>query len=249
MDLDDAIYPGSFYSLLAFLERKELPYDNVGAVLPPPDVDLSLLAGQIIQAQPIPDDAFDRQDAARKFQALLVEFDGQSRLWAVHAMCIAALRRRDPDPRARDLFFRIWRERGAQMADELDVRWLISAATTFADHGQTNEQRLGGMGLSMLFDLIKLHDSERRVSARRNDRPFRRRKDKPFRAPLAFGMRAYSLKTGDLDKIMLARLWRLAEADPVLRPLGFRMLRMVMRDPRTVFARVQSYKSGGDADG
>ena len=43
----------------------------------------------------------------------------------------------------------------------------------------------------------------------------------------------------DLDRNMLARLWQLAESDPVFRPPGFRMLRMVMTDKRTVFARIQ----------
>ncbi|MGR3615469.1 MAG: hypothetical protein ACU0BB_05470 [Paracoccaceae bacterium] len=242
MDLEDTIYPGSFYTLLNFLERKEVPYDDVTAVLPPVDVDFDVLAAQIVQAEPIPDETFDRQDAARKLQALLVEFDGQSMLWAVHAMCIAVLRRRDPPSLARDLFFRIWRERGSQMAEELPVRWLISAATTFADHGETMDQRVGGMGLSTLFDLIKLHDSERRVSTRRNSKAFPRVKDKPFRDTLAFDMQGYSLTNGDLDRIMLARLWRISERDPVLRPLGFRMLRMVMTDKRTVFARVRQFR-------
>ena len=41
---------------------------------------------------------------------------------------------------------------------------------------------------------------------------------------------------------MLARLWRLAERDDTLQPLGFRMLRMVMTDKRSVFARVQRYR-------
>lgn len=242
MDLDETIYPGSFYSLMRFMERREVPYDNVQAVLPSPDADLQALGLQTVAAPDIPDDSFERQDAARKFQALLVEFDGQPQLWAVHAMCIAVLRRRDPPDVAKTLFFRMWRECGFELADHLPVRWLISAATTFADHGETPEQRSGGMGLSVLFDLIKLHDSERRVSGRRNDKAFPRVKALPMRHSLAFDMQGYSLAGGDLDKIMLARLWRLCEADPVLRPLGQRMLRMVMTDRRSVFARVQRYK-------
>ena len=242
MDLDNTIYPGNFYGLLSFLERKETPYENIEDVLPPPDCDLDAMAATVIQAPPLPEHKFSRRDAAGKFHALQVEFDGCCELWAVHALMISILRRRDPPDAVRQLFLRIWREQGQQLADELPVRWLISAATTFADHGDTIEQRTGGMGLSMLFDLIKLHDSERRVSGQPNYKAFPRLRKKFNKHPLAFNMVGYSLPKGDLDKIMLARLWRLAERDDTLQPLGFRMLRMVMTDKRSVFARVQRYR-------
>ena len=51
-----------------------------------------------------------------------------------------------------------------------------------------------------------------------------------------------------MDRIILARLWRFAEEDAVLRPLGFRLLRLLMEDRRTVFARVQRYKKRKDDD-
>lgn len=242
MDLEDTVYPGSFYTLMRMLERKAVPYDNLSDLPFSTDADLDRLAMETIRATPQPDEDFDRQDAVRKYNALQAEFDGCPQLWLVHAMVIAILRRNNPPEAYRQLFLRIWREQGQDLAAGLPVRWLISAATTFADHGETIEQRLGGQGLSMLFDLIKLHDSERRVSTRRNDRAFRMRPRRPFRDELAFGMEGYSLRGGDLDRIMLARLWRLAENDSLFQPLGFRMLNMVMTDRRTVFARVQQYR-------
>jgi hypothetical protein len=42
---------------------------------------------------------------------------------------------------------------------------------------------------------------------------------------------------------MLARLWQLAERDATIRPLGMRMLRIVMQDRRSIFARIQAQKS------
>ena len=41
MDITDTVYPGGFYSLMRFLEEKEVPYDDPLAVLPPVDVDLA----------------------------------------------------------------------------------------------------------------------------------------------------------------------------------------------------------------
>lgn len=241
MDLDSSIYPGGFYSLLRFLERKEVPYNDPLRVLPAMDVDLQHLNQTIVCAKQLPDELEDRQDALRKHNALTVEFDGQNQLHLLHAMLISLLRRQNAPELAQQLFLRIWREMGKDLAQDLSVRWLISAATTFADHGETMDQRLGGQGLSMLYDLIKLHDSERRLSGRPNDMGFPQIKGRP-RHELSFDMAAYSLQRGDLDKNMLARLWRYAENDPTLRPLGFRMLNMVMTDKRSVFGRIQRYK-------
>ena len=128
------------------------------------------------------------------------------------------------------------------MARDLSVRWLISTATTFADCGETGDQRALGMGLSTLFDTIKLHDSERRAAGLAGD-ALSPQVPRPQRAPLAFDMWPYAMARGDLDKVLLARLWALAERDATMRPLGMRMLRLVMSDPRSVFARIQRFKS------
>ena len=98
------------------------------------------------------------------------------------------------------------------------------------------------MGFSVLFDMIKLHDSERRLSGRAGDEPFpRRRKDKV--APLAFDLEGYSMRNGDLDLNLFARLWKLSESDLTIRPLGLKMLELAMTDPRTVFNRIQAIKA------
>ncbi|GAA6190691.1 hypothetical protein [Phaeobacter sp. NW0010-22] len=241
MEIEDTVYPGSYYSLMRFLDRKEIPYAHPETVLPAADVDLAALKDQIVRFDPdhVPPD--DLRDARRKRHALEQEFDGGSALHLLHALVISLLRRSPAPTAAQDLFFRLWTEQGQHLAQTLPVRWLISAATTFGDHGQTPEQIKGGSGLAMLFDLIKLHDSERRVSGRANDHAYSRVSGRKI-PPLAFGMAGYSLTAGDLDKIMLARLWRLAEDDAILRPLGFRMLGLVMTDKRSIFARMRRYK-------
>ncbi|MEK0163018.1 hypothetical protein VWX35_14930 [Phaeobacter sp. A36a-5a] len=242
MDIDNETYPGGFYSLLRQLEKKETPFIDPASALPPVDVDLSSLLAPLPEAAlQSPEDDLPSRHIARKWEALRAEFAGQPELWARHALCIAILRRRDPPEQARSLFLRIWREQGAMLAAELPTRWLISAAATFADHGDTMEQRLGGQGLQMLFHMIALHDSERRLSGRPTDSGFPRVKGKKL-DDIGFGMKPYHLPHGDLDRHMLARLWRQVEDDAVLRPLGVRMLRMVMDDPRSIFGRIQRYK-------
>ena len=242
MNQEHSNYPSGFFDLLKHLEKRERPFTNPLACLPCVDVDLHQLRDRVVEARSEPaSESVSPGDFALKHAALSKEFDGQSELLFVHALVVAQLRRQDAAPEARTLFLRMWREQGEFLAQTLDIRWLISAATTFSDHGETVRQLMGGQGLSMLFDLIKLHDSERRVSGRPNDVAFPRIRGRQ-RHPIAFDMQPYSIEKGDLDKLMLARLWRLVGSDDVLRPLGFRMLHLVMTDKRTIFARVQRYK-------
>lgn len=230
-------------------EKREAPFEEPLQALPPVDTDLNALRSQLVAAAPDPGSLPDNRKCALRKKALLqAEFTGKPELWLLHGLCIAILRRRGPPPEARQLFLRIWAEQGSALARELPVRWLISAAATFADHGETMDQRLGGQGLMMLFDLIKLHDSERRQSGRRNSDGFPRTRGGRRPDSLAFDMVPYSLDRGDLDKNMLTRLWRHAEDDAVLRPLGVRMLQMVMSDPRSIFGRIQRYKERPDTD-
>lgn len=241
IDLENTLYPGGFRKLMKFLERRQRSFHEGGDVLPARDVDLAVLHATTVPAPTCAPDDLPRYTAQRKWQELQAEFEGQSELFRLHAMVIAMSRRTDPPPDALLLFFRIWAEQGALMARELPTRWLISAATTFADCGQNSDQRALGMGLSLLFDLIKLHDSERRNAGQAGETPSRfvHPKDRP---PLAFDMAPYSFEKGDLDKVMLARLWQLAERDSTIAPLAVAMLRMVMSDTRSIFARAQSLK-------
>ena len=243
MDLNDTVYKGSFGALMRFIERRETPYTDLTGILPAPDIDLTPLVHAIVDGPPDPVAEFDTNDAKQKLRRLRHQLDGLPELFVLHAMCISILRRRDPPQEALDLFFRIWREQGRFMAKNLPIRWLISTATTFGDHGLTPAQRQLGLGLSLMFDLIKLHDSERRLTRRPGDKAFLPRRKHPDPVPpLAFDMYGYSLTGGDLDRTMLAKLWRLAEEDPVIAPLGFRMLNMVMSDQRTIFARMRQLR-------
>ncbi|MGB3244985.1 MAG: hypothetical protein WBB25_10650 [Sulfitobacter sp.] len=244
MDAPGDLYNGGFAGLLRRQEKRQRSFDDVDEVLPDPDIDLVPLFDQSL---PAPDMHFEdapRFGALRKWLELQDEFQGQPRIFHLHAMLIAISRRDDPPQAAITLFHRIWDEHGAQMAKEIPVRWMISAATSFSDIGVKGDQRACGMALSILFDMIKLHDSERRISGQPGRVPFKPTKGRR-RFPVAFDMDAYSFKGGDLDKIMLARIWQLCERDATIRPLGLAMLRKVMTEPRSIFGRVQELKKRG----
>ncbi|WP_227270295.1 hypothetical protein [Roseobacter weihaiensis] len=237
----DHIYPGGFDQLMRDFERRCRSFKQVDAVIPPADIDLDALHQEKLPQLAQPGAEGSPRYAQAKWARLHAELEGESALFLLHAMLIAILRRRDPPAEAVTLFIRVWREKGDAMAGELPVRWLISAATTFADHGANGDQRALGMGLSLLFDLIKLHDSERRLTGKPGNELFRRRRSR-VRPSLAFDMAPYAIRGGDLDRNMLARLWRLSRQDTTIRPLGKRMLEMVMTDNRSIFARTQRLK-------
>ncbi|WP_299653918.1 hypothetical protein [uncultured Tateyamaria sp.] len=240
-DADSPIYHGGYAALMRFLERRQRPFQNAADLVPPIDTDLTTLWTTQVPKTTLKYSDTPRYDVRRKYLELQMEFEGQPEIFRLLALLIAMSRRNDPPPDAMPLFFRMWREDGQKLAAALSVRWLISSATTFADCGETSDQRALGMGLSTLFDLIKLHDSERRSTGKpgHEKMKFVRHLRRP---PLGLGMPPYSIEKGDVDKVMLARLWQLAERDETIQPLAVRMLRMLMEDRSTIFGRMQAYK-------
>lgn len=246
MSEQEDIYHGGFAGLLRRQEKRQRRFDGVEFILPEVDVDLAPMFDAIVPAPPMHFEDAPRFSAQRKWLELQDEFQGQTEIHHLHAMLIAISRRDDPPNDAITLFHRIWAEHGAHLAKIIPVRWMISAATSFSDIGQTGDQRAAGMALSILFDMVKLHDSERRISGQPGRTPFRA-EEKRKRFPVAFNMNPYSFKGGDLDKIMLARIWQLCERDATIKPLGFAMLRLIMGEPRSIFGRVQEIKKQGKA--
>lgn len=240
-DDKETIYVGGFAQLMAEETSRLQPFDDVQTVLPPADVDLhGLLLDRVPPPLKVPQDS-PKHSAERTWMTLQAEFEGQSGLFLVHAMLVRVLSRISPPEAALALFLHCWIEKGDELAQNLPSRWLLAAARVFADHGRTADQRALGLGLSMLFDLIKLHESERRLSGRPGYKPFRRiAGEKLFKIPL--GMTPYSMKSGHLDRSLLTRLWAPGQREPTMRPLSMRLLNLVMTDQRTVFARLEKLK-------
>ncbi|MEM7296250.1 MAG: hypothetical protein AAF330_06460 [Pseudomonadota bacterium] len=239
--MDDEIYKGGFYALVKRFESKHAnSCDGAERYLPLPGCDLGDLKLQKTRA-PRPEDGLESRSSLRyRHFTVATEFAGQSFLLYVHAMLIATLRRSEPPEHALTLFLRLWREEGRWLGSNLSTRWLIAAATTFGDRGETGAQRAVGMGLSVLFDSVKLHESERIHSG--TDQLASRHGPHGV-APMPLDLEKYSMTKGDLDKNMLARLWLLAEQDSTIFPLARALLMKIMTDQGTVFARLQRIRA------
>ncbi|WP_323763429.1 glycosyltransferase family 2 protein [Marinovum sp.] len=215
---------------LKFSKRERLPgldvdFAPLKAHLVPPPADDPLRAAPV------------RSSNRRKLLEIREELAGRSELCALHGLLIAHLRKSGQPEHTAALFHRIWAEEHDHLLDQLDPRWLVSALTTFGDHGQTEVQRRVGQAMTVLFGTMKLYESERRYSGLSADRPFALTgKD---RGPLPLEMDAFHLPAGGLDVNMLGRLWIDAGEDDVLRPLARHLLDLLIHDPRTVFRRLR----------
>ena len=183
------------------------------------------------------DAAFD--DFAARSRNLARAFAGRPRLHLVHAQCVTLLRRRDPPEGTAALFHRLWTDHGDALAADLPLRWLISAATTFADHGPTAAERQAGEGLSTLFAMLKLAETERLFSGYAPETPFRPGRSQ---SPLPMEMQPFAIHGGDLDRTLLTRIWRAGTSAPATDALTRRLLSDLMDEPRGLFARLAAMR-------
>ncbi|WP_293447922.1 glycosyltransferase family 2 protein [Planktotalea sp.] len=128
------------------------------------------------------------------------------------------------------------------MFQHLDPRWLVSAITTFGDHGQTEVQRRVGHSMTVLFATMKLYESERLFSGFAPEQEFKLKRLVHSKLPM--NMDRYAPVAGGLDINMLGQLWVDAKADPTIAPLAHQLLNLLNADSGTVFRRFGTLRSG-----
>lgn len=241
MENGDPLYQGGFDALMERRAARRQPWACGPGTLPRADVSLMSVRATIVPAPTHTPAQFDPRDFRSKTAVIHAEFQGQSALLLLHAQLVTLLERADPPRETADLFHRLWAEQGTFLADSLDTRWQVAGAATFADHGRNAVQTALGMGLSVMFDMIRLHDTERRLTGRPLEVPFRKRARGKLQQ-LAFDMMPFSLRAGEADRAMLSRLWELSGRDTVIQPLARAMLDKAMWDRRSIFARLQALR-------
>ncbi len=234
-------YPGGFPAIIRQMEARREPFVYAaGESLPPLDADLEPLKAALVDPG-APEQAGSTSSYARKRRELSAEFAGQAELLLLHGLLIANLRRRDQPAHTAQLFQRLWSEQSDFLLDSLDARWLVSAISTFGDHGQTDVQRRVGQSLSILFGMMKLYETERLFSDSAPDQPHPW--STPPNRPLALGMDRYAIAGGGLDVNLLGHLWQEATLDKVIAPLACHQLDSLISDDRTVFARLRKMRA------
>ncbi|MFY0682471.1 MAG: glycosyltransferase family 2 protein [Thalassovita sp.] len=234
-------YEGGFEAILAQMETRRDPFVfGPDEALAPLDIDLEPLKQRMMRLG-APELKRSRTSYARKYRDLAEEFEGRSALLHLHGLLIANLRRRGQPAHCAALFVRLWAEQGSYLMAHLDARWLVSAVTTFGDHGVTATQRSVGQAMSVLFGMMKLYETERLFSGQKptDEYEWKRRSA----SQLAMQMDPYAIAGGGLDVNLLGRLWQEAEPDPVLAPLAQRLLTLLVEDDKTVFRRLRAMRA------
>lgn len=229
-------FPGGFARLAEQLDRRQVALKYRGdEALPPPDCDLAAIAARRVP-DPLPQLPEGSSSFARKWHAIALEMQGQSELGVLHGVLVANLRKRRYPAQAPALFRRLWAEQADALLAQLSTRWLISAAITFAEVGETETDRSLGQSFNILFSVMKLYEAERLYSGLPPETPFKRR-DRIV-APLPMEMPNFALVEGDLEANLLAPLWRAAQEAPGIGPLARALLDRLDRDPGTLFRRL-----------
>ncbi len=91
------------------------------------------------------------------------EFIGQSELLYQHAMLIVLIRREADVAANYARFKRMWMAERDFLAQQLDMRWLISACDTFIDHDDDPVLRAIAMNGPLLVNTVKLGETERYI--------------------------------------------------------------------------------------
>ena len=154
-----------------------------------------------------------RPDLFDHVNELRSEFVGRSELLVLHAGFVVALRRRLATDHFQPLYQRLWREEGAFLLRELSLRWLVSACDTLADQGSTPTQRAVALNGTVLANLAKLAETERRFAPLAEAGAPRRKG-----AVLFDGMTVFK-PGGDMIGNLFLRIARIAELDDVAGPI------------------------------
>ncbi len=204
-----------------------------GETLPGLDDDLGPLCHSITT----PNKPANASSFADKRWQLQSEFIGQPDILWLHGLVIANLRKdRFPD-HTPALFQKLWADHGGFFLKHLPLRWLVSAAMTFGDHGANEAQRQTGRSLSLLFSMMKLYEFERLYSGKPPQEAYS--SASKHGAELPVGIPAYSLRSGGLDTAVLSRIWKDCREDQVIEPLAKHLLEAINDDPGTLFRRLQ----------
>ena len=146
--------------LLSFNQRRK----RFGARKQVADIpDLAAMKTRVIDEGPPLLTRGSSKQLDRHIENLRLEFSGQSELLWHHARLIVLIRREFRTAGTYAQFREFWDAECAFLCEHLNLRWLVSAADTFAEHDQNPEVRATAMMTTLFMNTIKMHESERHL--------------------------------------------------------------------------------------
>ena len=150
------------------------------------------------------------KNLAEHFYSLRHEFSGQSELCFTHAKIIVLIRREFRVAYHFALFEHLWSQEKDFLLENLNTRWLMAAADTFADHSQDNAVKGLSIACSCLLNTVKIQESERFLNNAsdncRDDKAKQARLDAGQRVGLFDGTSVFKFGTDDTLRNMRWRM-------------------------------------------
>lgn len=172
------------------------------------DTDLSTLKAHIIDAGEREQTYGSDKSLEAHLGNLRREFSGQSELLFYHAKLIVLLRREFQVQKTYAAYAELWKQEEAFLLAELNLRWLVSACETFADHDEDACVRAVAMQGSLLANVVKIYETERALNgseeAKLDEAKVSQLHDQL--APLFGGMSCFAVGTDDTLRNLRWRL-------------------------------------------
>lgn len=171
---------------------------------------------------------------------LRTEFAGKPEILWHHARLIVLLRRGVDTERVFAQFLELWNEEADYLCNELNLRWLVSATDTFADHSDDPAVKAQATLVSVLVNTIKIYETERVLAAQKPaDLDDGKLADVQQRLiPLFSGLSCFTVGTDDTLRNMRWRLDPLMDGTPVGVILKTVFDRLQVED--TAYARLKA---------
>lgn len=150
------------------------------------------------------------KDIHQHYATLRLEFSGQPELCFHHAMLIVMIRREVDVPKTFARFETLWHEHSDWLLHNLNIRWLVSACDTFADHSKDSNQRALALATTLLANTVKAYETENIMTHHLSPLydPQIVAKVQEEAIPLFEGMSCYTIGTDDTLRNMV---WRMKE--------------------------------------
>ena len=100
------------------------------------------------------------KDVRKHHETLRQEFSGQPELAFHHAMLIVLIRREFELSKTYAEFENLWKNHGDWLLEHLNIRWLVSACDTFADHSKDPTVRALALATTLLANTVKAYETE-----------------------------------------------------------------------------------------
>jgi hypothetical protein len=134
------------------------------------------------------------------FEDLKSEFSGQSEICYTHAKIIVLIRREFEIDKHFKLFNNLWLEEKDFLLKNLNTRWLLSAADTFADLSKDDAVKGLSIACICLLNTVRIADSERfltNADLYKDDDKIQDRLDNDERLELIDGISVFKFGTDD----------------------------------------------------